>query len=436
MSSPLKNKIEDLFGPESVSLRKTDPPVFTVAPENEDRARELLSFCTENDLKIYTSGIEAVRQPGIDLDLGKLDRVFAVDPENLFATIGPGVTFDRLGAKFRGSGEPTKLAFPVAATSRSVLRCYLDGAVTPLHASLLGRALLISNADVLLPSGGLYKTGSHIISEEDHWREEDYGPGLSYLFFSARDTLGICLRAVVFLNPVQPERRVRVWSLPDKPRTAALLAEGARRQLWTEAFAANETFLTRALGSSAPAGRSWTMVASIEGSRDLVAALEPQAADIAREWEAEQVKENGFGSLLGRPWLLEERRSRPGWLAELPFFVHPSRIETLDEAAREGTEDVGELLIPLKGGRSFYCEYDLFTSSATSMSSQARFRKLSRSTAADGIAPGRPSLQIGFDLGLLSPSLRRVVVEIKRKIDPLGVFNPHLWKSANEATPE
>lgn len=431
VSPSLRNKMEDLFGRENVSLRTADPFVLTVAPENEDRTRELLAYCIESDLKIYTSAIGAVCQPGIHLDLGKLDRVFAVDPENLFATIGPGVTFDRLGGELGASREPMKLAYPVAATSRSLLRCYLDGAISPLHVSLLGRSSLVTNAHFLLASGDLYKTGSHLISEEDHWREEDYGPGLSYLFFSSRDTLGICIRAAVFLHPVQPERRVRVWDLPDKPRAAALLAEGARRQLWTEAFAVNETFLTRALSFSPATDCPWTVVASIEGSRDLVAALEQQATNIAQELDAQEAKENGFRSLLDRPWFLDERRSRRGWLAELPFFVHPSRVDALDELAREGAEELGELLIPLKGGRSFYCEYDFFTPPAMTMSPEARFHKLSRSTAAHEVAPGRPSWQVGFDLGLLSPSFRRVVIEIKKKIDPLSVFNPHLWRSAD-----
>src|SRR5919112_3855386 len=91
-------------------------PDAVVYPQSRDEVLEILRFANEHRVPIVPFGqgssLEAHTIPvrgGISLDLGRMDRILEIRPDDFVARVEPGVTHGKLNAALKERG----LHFPV-----------------------------------------------------------------------------------------------------------------------------------------------------------------------------------------------------------------------------------------------------------------------------------------------------------------------------------
>jgi D-lactate dehydrogenase (cytochrome) len=92
------------------------PPDALVCPESREEVVEVLRFANDRAIPVVPFGegssLEAHTIPvsgGISLDLGRMDEIIEVRPDDFVARVQPGVTHERLNAKLKEHG----LFFPL-----------------------------------------------------------------------------------------------------------------------------------------------------------------------------------------------------------------------------------------------------------------------------------------------------------------------------------
>jgi len=458
LSQEMVIALEAIVGKENVSTDKKDlsgyfksgkdPELILVMPVDSDQVQNVVKLANARRISIYTVRDkycceDIVLKDGILLDTKKMNKIYEVDSLNLHAIIGPGTTFPQLIQEVKRIDDTLKVAMPVAADSPYVLGNYMRRNATMISPTLRGRTIIVSNYHVVLPdTGEIFKSGSHSISEQDHlpdWPGTG-GTAASIAFYGMEDALGIPIKAVIWVFPVQACRKKLSIGFPDVAKTKEFIKEHCRKGRYIEAYAANSTFLSVMLAkdglkidSSRKDLPAWTVVGSLEGSEELV--------DVTREILLESAEKLGgkeifnkyttsLGATLERPWYVWDRDQYRGASSIMPFYTMFRRSGEFDsiiaESVKKGkypVEDIGQLLVPMKQARSLYCEYDLYYEPG-----EEKFKKLSDDSYLDLVKSGafvdRPQGKIAEYVYSSNPAMWGLQKDIKKKLDPAGILNP------------
>ena len=146
----------------------------------------------------------------IVLDLQHMDRILAVDEDEMYALIEPGVSWQQLKDHLDRAGHPLRLGFPLAPPHTSVAAgCLMDGlgSLTLAHGPM---GQWINGLEVVLPSGEVVRTGSAALS--DSWFSRAPLPDLTGLFLNWFGATGVVTKLAIQLWP-RPALRRRVFVL-------------------------------------------------------------------------------------------------------------------------------------------------------------------------------------------------------------------------------
>ncbi|MBA3424011.1 MAG: FAD-binding protein [Rubrobacter sp.] len=175
------------------------PPDAVVYPESREEVAEVLRFANERGVPVVPFGegssLEAHTIPirgGISVDLGRMDGILEVRPEDFVARVQPGVTHGGLNAALAEHG----LFFPVdpgwdasiggmAGTNASGTNAVRYGA---MRDQVLG-------LEVVLADGTVMRTGGMVM-------KSSAGYHLTGLFVGSEGTLGVFTEIVLRLYPV------------------------------------------------------------------------------------------------------------------------------------------------------------------------------------------------------------------------------------------
>ena len=174
------------------------PPDAVVYPEGRDEVVEVLRFANENRVPVVPFGqgssLEAHTLPihgGISLDLGRMDRIIEVRPDDGIARVEPGVTHGALNAALAEHG----LLFPVdpgwdaslggmAGTNASGTNAVRYGV---MRDQVLGLEVVLGDGTVMRTGGLAMKSSA--------------GYHLTGLFVGSEGTLGVFTELILRLYP-------------------------------------------------------------------------------------------------------------------------------------------------------------------------------------------------------------------------------------------
>ncbi len=185
------------------SKQKYTPDVV-VRPQSAQHVSDLLRFANEREIPVYprgagsglTGGAVPVRG-GIVLDFTRMNHILEIIPEDLTATVEPGVVTQTLQnevAKYKLFYPPDPASAPFSTIGGNVAEC--SGGITGLKYGVTRDYIL--SLGVVLADGSIINTGRKTLKSVT-------GYDLTRLFVGSEGTLGVFTQITVKLLPL-PEK--------------------------------------------------------------------------------------------------------------------------------------------------------------------------------------------------------------------------------------
>jgi glycolate oxidase len=222
-TAALRRALVDLLGedrvldrPESLAayredfteIEPADPDLVAFATETAEVqavVRECARFAVPVTPRVAGTnigGLALASRGGLVLDLSRMNRILAVDADDMYAVLEPGVTQQQLKDYLVGHGLPLTLGYSLAPPYTSVAANALLGGLTNRSLKYGDQSSWISGLEVVLADGSLARTGAWALSDVP------FGlvpfPDLTGLFVAWQGTTGIATKVVFQLWPLHP----------------------------------------------------------------------------------------------------------------------------------------------------------------------------------------------------------------------------------------
>ncbi len=454
----LIEKISEIVGREHVLKGKNylgkyfprlqgEPQLVMVRPQDEFDLSELMILASEKKIPVYSVRREHMDsdlalKDGLLVDFSRMNEIKEIDRRNLMAHIFAGVTFEKLQEKCLE--KDCKLLLPAAATSRYVLRSYLDRDI--LMGSGGYRAPNLSIFHAVLSDGRIWVSGSQQMTSEGiaDFRE-DQGPQFSLFFGASEDIFGLPFYGIVYTYPLRETRRVLLFAFDQLEPAKDLAYKVSREEHCFECFTANSRYLSVLCSSSVEEAEKlreqfppWLTVVTLEHRRELVDLWERYVRSDAENLGGKLVEGELVEVIdrqLQKPWYLFDRDYFKGAMRHIFHYDSYKRVPQLFSevtAAAQGAgypaEEVGQVIIPVYFGGAGYCESDLYydpdsaeeVARVEKVYEQAYRTLLEKKTFVD--KPVGKLASMVYEL--VDEGFLNMIKLFKRIVDPAGIMNP------------
>jgi D-lactate dehydrogenase (cytochrome) len=420
----------------SEAYREPSPPDLVARPLDAGEVREIVRVCHELRLPIVPFGAgtslegnAAAVRGGLCLDMSAMDRLIAVQPEDMDVRVGPGIRRKALNSALRDTG----LFFPIDpgadASIGGMASTRGSGTMAVRYGTMRDSVLAL---EVVLPDGRLIRTGRRA-------RKSAAGYDLTRLFVGAEGTLGVITEVTLRLHPIPEAIAAAVCPFPAfagaVDATIAVMQAAipvARIELLDEVMMRG---VNRYAGFSYP--ELPTLFIEFHGTPNAVDEQAELVRAIAADHGAAEMQWAREPEARSRLWhardntLYAGRGLRPGCEAIITDVCVP--ISALAQCLEETRRDLDSsgLLAPLVGHVGDGNFHLLLLVDPADAEEIARARALharlvARALALDGTCTGEHGIGVG-KRGYLETELGGavdVMRAIKGALDPLNIMNP------------
>lgn len=204
-------------------------PDAVVMPGSTDEISRIMILANEMGVPVVPmggglvlSGLTRALKGGIILDMKRMNRIIAVNPQSRYAVVEAGAAEGMLQAYLKKHHPELKHSMPDAppiATVAGNVTIHGSG-----HLSVLGgfHSDMLTGMEVVLPTGEVVRTGSCGVSEG--WFARAPLPDLSGLFLGWAGTTGVVTRLGIKLYPNYAHNDMLIFVCEDEERMPDILS--------------------------------------------------------------------------------------------------------------------------------------------------------------------------------------------------------------------
>ena len=184
-------------------------PTHVVMPETREEIQAILKVANDQDVPVYirgggTSHWDAFlpQEPGIMLDLGRMNKVLDINERDLVATVQPNCTWAKLDQELRKQGLTylcSEAGGPAMTIGGSVMKAG-GGPHSTAKFGFHGNSDIVT-LEMVLPNGDIVETGSAAWPSAGKFKRQCLGPDLAGMFIGAEGILGVCTELTVRIRP-------------------------------------------------------------------------------------------------------------------------------------------------------------------------------------------------------------------------------------------
>lgn len=377
------------------SLERCGRPAFVVYPESVEQVAALVRCANELSLPLVPAssgshdyGAALPRMGGVVVDLSRWTQIHRIDHRNRAVRIAPGVTYDQLQDALAEKGLRA-LSPLLPRRDQSVLTAHLEA--HPMMIPEFNYSEPLYTAEIVMPSGELFRTGAAAVAPPDETQADmvgPWGPGLDWnrLYTRSQGTLGIVTWANIMAEPL-PVKRKLYFTAGSIDELVHFTSRIQKKWIGYECFILNRVSLASilaetdseiaALQQGLPA---FVQVFCIGGLKrfpdERIAYQEADFLETSQECGVNPMPTIAqapraaafFEASLGRCWSGEVywKDRRRGGSADI-FFIAPMNragvfIQAMQQQAAEAGynfQEIGVYLQPIENGRAAHLEFTI-----------------------------------------------------------------------------